>query len=203
MDQSRITSQVEQADIEVTMEATRHRDHPLVRTIGALSEITDQPPAFTGAALAALAGLLLNRPKLAEAGLRSFAALGIATLVKGTIKSSVTRTRPFMLRDKGHYDTRVGGPDDGPWNSFPSGHTANAVAIARAVSRAYPDTAPGGVAFAAVVGGIQIPRGSHYPLDVAAGAVVGLLSEKVVAILWQRAPAAQPGCASQPRAAAE
>ena len=40
---------------------------------------------------------------------------------------------------------------------------------------------------AAMIAGIQVPRGKHYPGDVAAGSVLGLVSALVVRRLWDRA----------------
>ena len=176
--------EAEQAEIEATMEVARHADHPAIKALGFISEVSDQPPAFTLATLAGLGGFFAGRPRLAEAGLRCFAALAVATAAKSLVKASVTRTRPFMLREHGHYDRRKGGPNDGPWNSFPSGHTANAVAAARAISRVYPQVSGSALAGAAAIGAIQVPRASHYPSDVIAGAMVGYAAEALVNRLW-------------------
>ncbi|WBU61458.1 phosphatase PAP2 family protein [Paracoccus albus] len=176
--------EAEQAEVEATMEVARHADHPAIKVLGFISEISDQPPAFTLATVAGLAGFLAGKPRLTEAGLRCFAALAVATAAKSMVKASVTRTRPFMLREHGHYDRRKGGPNDGPWNSFPSGHTANAVAVARAISRVYPQARAPAFAAAAAIGAIQVPRASHYPSDVVAGAAVGFAAEALVHRLW-------------------
>jgi membrane-associated phospholipid phosphatase len=59
--------------------------------------------------------------------------------------------------------------------SFPSGHTATAVAFASGVARELP---PAGVplqALAALVGYSRVHTGVHYPGDVVAGALLGAL----------------------------
>ena len=60
---------------------------------------------------------------------------------------------------------------------FPSGHTAGAVAVARACARHYPPARAPAYAWAAGVAAAQVPRCAHYPSDVAGGALVGLAAE--------------------------
>lgn len=181
-----IVERIHAADVAVSVKAGEYRDTPVIKALAFLSEISDQPPAFTAATLATLAGALTGRPRLTEAGLRSLAALGVATASKAAVKAVVVRTRPFVLMEHGHYETGLNGPNDGPWNSFPSGHTANAVAAARALSRVSPENAPLLGAAAVGIGVIQVPRGSHHPIDVVAGAAVGWTAETVVNALWER-----------------
>jgi membrane-associated phospholipid phosphatase len=84
-----------------------------------------------------------------------------------------------VLLDHGHYEVRPFGPDEGPWHSFPSGHTAGSVAVARALARTYPAPALPAYAGAATVAAAQVPCGKHFPADVAAGLIVGLIAEAV------------------------
>ena len=168
---------IEDADIAVATRLAQHRHHPAVRAGGFLSEIADQPPLFTlcGAVLAY--GLLARDRRAALAGGRMLASFLAATWMKGGVKRLVSRTRPNVLLDEGHYDMRVRGPDEGPWHSFPSGHTAGGLAVARAVARNWPDARLPAYAAAGTIALVQIPRGAHYPLDVLAGAVVGVAAE--------------------------
>ena len=95
-----------------------------------------------------------------------------------------------MLADEGRYETGLMGSTDGPFSSFPSGHTADAVSAARAVARVYPGAGMPAYGAAASVAVIQIPRCAHYPSDIAAGALIGLAAEAAVDRLWpQVAPA--------------
>ncbi|HEY0353825.1 MAG TPA: phosphatase PAP2 family protein, partial [Enterovirga sp.] len=126
------------------------------------------------------AGLIAGRPKLAGAGARMLASVLLATALKTALKNSVTRTRPHVLIDDGAYEFGTSGPDDGDWQSFPSGHTADAAAAARALTRVFPQTSAPAYGLAAVLAAVQIPRAKHYPLDVAAGALVGLAAEAIV-----------------------
>lgn len=179
-----VVGTIEKADVAVSAEAGKLRDRPAVKLLGALSEVADQPPAFTLAAAAAAAGVTLGRPRLAEGGLRALAALTLVTAAKSAIKSVVVRTRPHMLLDHGHYESGVMGPDEGPWNSFPSGHTANAVAVACAIGRVAPQAEAAALAGAIAIGVTQVPRAKHHALDVVAGAALGFAIESGVNALW-------------------
>lgn len=57
--------------------------------------------------------------------------------------------------------------------SFPSGHTAAAVAFARGVGRQLPQARLPLEALAALVGYSRVHTGVHYPGDVVAGALLG------------------------------
>ena len=184
MNEDSIIETVEKVDVALSYGAGQARNHPVTRAAGFVSEISDQPPAFTLAAAAMVAGVVMDRRDLTEVGARSLIGLTIVTLTKSFIKSSVTRTRPFMMFEHGEYDRRVGGPDDGPWNSFPSGHTGNAVAVAAAVGHVYPRMAAPAALAAAAIGAVQVPRASHHALDVIAGAALGLTVDRLVTAVW-------------------
>jgi membrane-associated phospholipid phosphatase len=181
---SNLLHEIERADVRAAAKAGEQRHNPLVTAAGRLAKGADQPPMFTLGALVLGAGLALGRRDVAEAGGRMLMALAVATAVKAAVKASVVRTRPNMLWDEGRYERGLWGPNERPWNSFPSGHTANAVSVARAVGRVAPGARPALWAAAAVAGGVQVPRGAHHPLDVAAGALVGLGAEAVADRAW-------------------
>ncbi|WP_134726547.1 phosphatase PAP2 family protein [Paracoccus luteus] len=172
-----IVDQIEDADVALSARAGQLRDHPGVQAMGAASEISDQPPAYALSALALATGLALRHAPLAEGGARALASVWVATRIKAAIKSRVVRTRPAKLLDEGEYRTGVDGPDEHDYNSFPSGHTADAVAGARAVARVAPGAALPLAAGALVIGLIQVPRAKHHLADVVAGAAVGWLAE--------------------------
>lgn len=177
---SAATGPIEAADIAVATSLARHRDHPAMRAVGAVSELADQPPLIVGAGALLALGLARGDRRLAEAGGRGLASVLVATLIKGGIKRLVGRTRPNVLMDEGDYEVRALAPNEGPWHSFPSGHTAGATAVARAVVRVYPGARLPAYGAAVAVGLVQLPRGAHYPIDVAAGLVVGIVAEAVV-----------------------
>ena len=175
---------IEEADLAAAQALARHRRHPAVRAVGEASEIADQPPLLALAAGAAVLGLALGDRRLARAGARAFAAVLVATGLKTVVKNSVTRTRPGRVLEGAPYERHAPGGEGGPLQSFPSGHTAGAVAAVRAVARVYPEHRAPAYAAAALVGAAQVPRGAHYPLDVAAGTLVGLAAEAIVDRVW-------------------
>ncbi len=181
-----IIETVEEADLAVAEQAAEVRHHPVTQALGQLSEVADQPPMLALGALVLAGGLVSGQWRVAEAGGRLLASVAIATAVKKAVKTLVVRTRPHVLADGGAYETGWLGAVDGPHSSFPSGHTADAVAAARAVARVYPEVRLPACAAAAAVAAIQIPRCAHYPSDVTAGALVGVAAEALVDQVWSR-----------------
>lgn len=177
---------VEKADVKVVQAAAEVQDTPPIRALAALAEVGDQPPMLVLSALVAAAGLWRGDRRLARAGIRMIAAEVVATLAKDAIKRSVARTRPEMLIEEGRYEMKRGGPYEGKWNSFPSGHTAGAVAVSRALVREYPEARLPAYAAAATIAAAQVPACNHYPSDIGAGAVVGWLSETIVDRMFRR-----------------
>lgn len=172
--------QVERADIAVSRKAAEVKDTRAVRAMGAFGKLADQPPLIAFCLGVAAAGLVRRRPDVAKSGGRMLAAHLLATLGKGVVKRSVDRTRPELLVDEGRYELKKGERNEGPYNSFPSGHTAGAVAVARAMVRDFPEAAGPAYAAAAAVAAVQVPRCNHFVSDTAAGAVIGWVAEAVV-----------------------
>ncbi len=164
-------------------------DHPVVWSAGKLSEIADQPPLIAINVATIAIGLARSDRRLMRTGVRMLAAHALATLAKGVIKHRVDRARPHLFADRDEHVPTPGHRDEGPQNSFPSGHTAGAVSVARAVARGYPGAANTAHAASAAIALIQIPRGTHFPIDVVAGAIIGWAAEALVA---QVMPDAQP-----------
>ncbi len=198
-------TQAEEADIAVAEELGRHRHHPVIRVLGALSEVADQAPSYAVCGTVLAIGLVAGKPRFAEAGARMLASVLVAAALKSVVKASVSRTRPHKLLDEGHYDVEAGNSDDHDKHSFPSGHTAGAVAAARGWARAYPDLSWPAYGTAAAIALVQVPRAKHYPADVAAGLVVGLVADVIVARIatvlgiWAERREGVPGPASEPR----
>lgn len=177
---------VEKADKAVARGAAEVRDAPAIRLLGLFGELGDQPPMIALCATTIVAGLVRRDGRLASAGLRMLAAHALATGVKHVIKRSVDRTRPKLLVDEGRYEAQPGHSSDGDRSSFPSGHTAGALAVARAVARAYPGAAVPAYSGAAVIAGVQIPRCHHYVSDIGAGALIGVAAEAATSWSYDR-----------------
>lgn len=171
---------IEKGDIAVAQVAGEVSDHPAVKTLGEASEMADQPPLIALSAAVLIAGLALGRPQLRSAGARMLAAHLLATGIKSLVKRSVDRTRPYVLVEEGRYAARGGGTDEPRLNSFPSGHTAGAVAVAEAIARTAPRAAWPARLWAAGIAAIQVPRCAHYPSDLAAGAAIGWSADRLV-----------------------
>ena len=173
-------SPFERADVAAAARLAQHRRHPALRGSTAFSKLADQPPLLAASGAVVAWGLLAGDRRLARRGAHLVAAVALATLLKGRVKRALSRTRPNVLLEEGVYRVEPLGPDAGPWHSFPSGHTAGAVALARAVARCWPGARPWAYACAAAVAAAQVPRGAHYPSDVLAGALVGVAAEVMV-----------------------
>lgn len=168
------TEGLERMDIEAAKAAARHRHHPAVKAMGTLSELADQMQltALCGTVIAG--GLLAGRGDIARTGLRMMAAHVLANTVKRRIKNRLRRTRPEKMVKERDYQFEPGEARDGYETSFPSGHTAGAVAVARVVAGDRPALAGPAWGLAALIAAVQIPRAKHYPVDVVAGAALGL-----------------------------
>lgn len=92
-----------------------------------------------------------------------------ATAIALALKYAVNRPRPFVTYPYIEKETDGGSP------SFPSGHTADAFALATSVSLAYHKwyiVVPA-FAWAGSVGYSRMDLGVHYPSDVLMGAAIG------------------------------
>lgn len=158
----------------------------VVKAVGALSELGDQPPMRILCGSVIAVGLIGGDRKLAWTGFRMLAAHTLATAAKDFIKLRIDRARPRSRNDsrvKGDHRIRPGDGHAKEITSFPSGHTAGAVAAARAFARDYPDEAGKAYGAAAAVSLVQIPRSAHYPSDVVAGLLIAVAAEAVASAL--------------------
>jgi undecaprenyl-diphosphatase len=135
-------------------------------------------------AAAGLLALMPGRPR--RAALLGVAAVGVASASANLIgKKLVRRRRPHRAEDSPFPGRHVPMPESA---SFPSGHTASAVAFAAAVGPVLPvSTVPLGL-LAVAVGYSRVHTGVHYPGDVIAGALLGTGAAAVVLATASRAP---------------
>lgn len=152
--------------------------HPVVKALSPVAKATDEPPLLMLGLATLAAGAVMRRPALARGGARIVASHLVATGLKTVLKSSVDRVRPNVAGDAPHIG-KGHGTHDTDRNAFPSGHTAGAVAVAQAIGQESPAAATPARVAAGAAGALQVARGAHYVTDVAAGAAIGWLSERL------------------------
>lgn len=110
-------------------------------------------------------------PQHRMAAWRVALAIGVTYLVvDGVLKPLIDRARPFEVLDAAR--VIAARPLT---SSFPSGHAASACAGALAAGRLFPAAWPVWWLLAALIAVSRVYVGVHWPSDVAAGALVGLL----------------------------
>ncbi|HHX41162.1 MAG TPA: phosphatase PAP2 family protein [Armatimonadetes bacterium] len=98
----------------------------------------------------------------------AFLAGGVAAQI---LKLGVDRVRPALVVDGCHFVGEVL-----RYHSFPSGHTTTSFALAVVISRYYRRWAALVFVLAAGVGLSRVYVGVHFPGDVLAGAVIGIVT---------------------------
>jgi lipid A 4'-phosphatase len=114
-----------------------------------------------------------------------FATVAAPGLVVDVLKGVFGRARPKLLFADGGYGFFFWSARADYW-SFPSGHTANAVAIALALVAIWPRFLPLYVVFALLIAMSRIIITAHYLSDVIMGAYVGVLVGGYVAFVFER-----------------
>jgi undecaprenyl-diphosphatase len=107
------------------------------------------------------------------------AATSITTsLLNALFKYAVQRDRPptIILDPKPLMEVPT-------TSSFPSGHTSTSFACAYVISRLAPRLTIPVFVLAALIGFSRVYVGVHYPLDVIAGAIFGLIVAKALLML--------------------
>jgi hypothetical protein len=108
-------------------------------------------------------------------------ATGIYLLSEGIMGASVSSLKSLTHRER---------PNHSGFNSFSSGHTANAFAAAEFLSQEYKDVSPwysyAGYTVATATGVLRMYNNKHWLSDVIAGAGFGILSTKVAYLVYPK-----------------
>lgn len=167
-------------DLRVAKKLHPYGESPVVEALGKASDLADQPPLVAASVLTLATGLALRKPSLTRTGARMLASHGLATLLKTLIKDRVDRTRPKKVEREGEHEIARGKSKDGEERSFPSGHSAGAAAVARAIVAENPGAAPIAYPLAGFAAGMQLPRKAHFLSDVVAGIAIGLIADRII-----------------------
>ena len=162
-------------------------DSAPARLVDLLSKLGDQPELRTIAGVLIAAGTFADSDRLVRAGARMIIAHEAATMAKNLVKTEIDRTRPRSASNPAEKKPRKGNHRAKEKTSFPSGHSAGAMAVARAFSREFPEYGAAVMGTAALVAASQVVRGAHYPTDVAAGIAIGLGVEAATNAAWNAA----------------
>lgn len=181
-----IARRIEATDRALTHDAASHRHSLPVRIADVFGELADQPQLITASLATVAAGLVGRRPDMVRGGVRMLAAHIVATAVKSAIKRSIDRTRPAKAIEDGDHTFQPGNDHSHDQSSFPSGHTAGAVAVARAISKEIDGAAVPATLGVGAVAAIQPAAGNHYLSDVIVGGAIGWLSEALVDMALER-----------------
>ena len=162
-----------------------YRETRAVEAISFASKLGDQPQLRIVSGGLVAVGLLRSDPRMVRAGARMLLAHEIATLAKKLVKHRVDRLRPRSATSREEQKPRPGNHKGKEESSFPSGHSAGAMAAALAFSAEYPQHKAAAVLAASAIGAAQVPRSAHYPTDVAAGMAIGVAAQGVASMLWR------------------
>ncbi len=142
--------------------------------------------------IAVLVLLVIRKPVLAVQALISFLASGL--LIQG-LKAIFQMPRPKAFFEPGQYNYFFNGITHSGLNSFPSGHTTSAFALATILALNSTNKWWGCFCLfaAAVVGYSRIYLGQHFLQDVVVGSLIGVLTALIVYYFFSmRKSAKQP-----------
>jgi membrane-associated phospholipid phosphatase len=131
-----------------------------------------------------------------------FAGVALPSLIATLVKRAIGRGRPQYLDQHG---TLSFSPNwlDWTYQSFPSGHATTAFALATVIGFISPRWFYPGLAIAAAIAISRVSLGVHYPSDIVAGAILGVLGAYLARLIfagrrWMFEPAADGGIRARP-----
>ena len=130
-------------------------------------------------------GRVSKKPNVADLGWHGLESVVLATAITGVLKGTMGRARPFVSSDTNPTDFRLGGGfGNSDRQSFPSGHTTTAFAVASSITSETRRLHPVYVKFVApvlyggatLVGLSRMYHNKHWASDVVLGAGIGTFS---------------------------
>jgi membrane-associated phospholipid phosphatase len=163
--------------------------HPWVKDVGpVLTEMGGIGGLATAGAFFG-AGLIFKDERAKDTGYLAASAIAQTFLVDSFIKGFTGRQRPFVADGEDHWSGPVGffkrfdKDDEASYSSFPSGHSAEAFALATVVALQYRDHPWVPVLAYTVGAGVGLSRMTmdrHWASDVVVGALIGHLVARLV-----------------------
>ncbi len=160
-----------------------HDDRPLQGTASAIAFFGGGGP-FVASGIVYGASALMHQQAIAMDALQNLAAISLAATLTGVAKGLSGRALPGVRARHAFSFGRGFHDDNGPFVSFPSGHTASAFAIATTLSDEIgdvrPDLAPLATRIAltgaTAVGVARVFQRMHWPSDLPLAAAIGVWS---------------------------
>ncbi|MDO3379525.1 phosphatase PAP2 family protein [Geoalkalibacter halelectricus] len=174
-------------DEEVRREVQR-RDRGTLDSLANGLDVFGHPATGLGLSAALWgAGIWRENPDLAETGQMAFEAVLVGQAATAALKYGVGRKRPDSREDAWSFKPFSFAGDH---DSLPSGHTANAFALAGVLSRrgTQPWVPWAAYGMASLVGAARIQSDDHWLSDVVVGALVGELAARMVVRFHERNP---------------
>ena len=114
-----------------------------------------------------------------------FAGVALPGIISSLIKGAVGRARPMYYEQFGtlHFLPNI---SDWTYQSFPSGHSTTAFAMAAVIGFLSPRWFYPALVFAVGIAISRVAMGVHYPSDVTFGAILGVTGAYFVRVLFAR-----------------
>jgi membrane-associated phospholipid phosphatase len=155
----------------------------LDRSAKVMENVTSPGAYIIGPALYVY-GRATNHPGIEDLGWHGTEAAILGSAITGALKVALGRSRPYVSNDTNPHDFKFFKGTSSTRQSFPSGHTTTAFAVASSVTsevhRMWPQytwvTAPVMYGGATLVGLSRMYHDQHWASDVVLGAAVGTFS---------------------------
>jgi membrane-associated phospholipid phosphatase len=130
-------------------------------------------------------GRVASKPNMMDLGWHGLESVVLATAITGVLKTTMGRARPFVSNDTNPANFKFfGGFGNADRQSFPSGHTTTAFAVASSITSETRRLHPSAVKFVApvlyggatLVGLSRMYHNKHWASDVVLGAGIGTFS---------------------------